>query len=269
MFVCGLDPLVGCRLSEKVADVVNTDADISEYRKQEDTCTADTGRDRVLPLYKIQSKWFREIEHNLSYVHNTDYKPTLHVTDVYLWSTEHDEVSVASELVSMEDNSIVSLFLEGVHHPIHSIIQHLPGCKHLTSIYIESITNTQDVELLALVMPQLIHLQRVTYGYAVWNMYDSEVCREADTAVVRASLQLTSLKRIELQGITLIDTLTLPQQPLETVVLYNIEHAHFILSSVWQCKELKCIQLEHITLSHSVTLPPQLQKVVLEDVHKR
>ena len=199
MFVCGLDPVVGCQLSEHVREVVNCDTDIIQYRE-----STDNG-DKVEKMYKIQCKWYSEMNHNMSYTHNTDRIPNIHVTDVFLYSAkykipdlylhDHDDVSVedvcvVSEFVSMENNSIVSVCLYDVGHPIYRIIQHLPGCQHLTTLHIMDITDTQDRELLAEVLPQLVQLQCVVYGYSVKRVpfcygisYDWEERPPADTAV--------------------------------------------------------------------------------------
>ena len=259
MFVCGLDPVVGCQLSKLVKDVVNNNADFIQYREvgYEDY----KGDSDVKEMYKMQCKWFREVKQNMSYTHNTDRTPTLHATDVYLYRGAHGDVSVASELVSMEDNSIASVHLypDYVGHPVHSIIQHLPGCKHLTSMDIIEITRTQDRELLAEVLPQLVQLKRVEYAM----FYDREEC--ADTAVVRAVQHLPALKRIELTKISLTDTVTLPTL-LENVQLTDVGPAHLIVPSLYQCSQLTCLDLSGMTLNDTVTLPPQLQKLTLGHV---
>ena len=255
-FVFGLDPIVGCVLSEHVKDVVNSDANIIQYRE-----SLNTGGN-VSMLYKMHIEWFGEMLLNLPYTHNTDCKPCLHVTDVYLSWNNRDEVSVASELVSMEDNSIVSVCLKNVDHPVHSIIQQLPGCNHLTTLYIRDITNTRDKELLAVVLPLLIHLQCVQYGYDATSPNIGEKCNPADTAVVRALQHLPALRYIELWDITLTDTVTLPPQ-LKTVKLYLVEPAHFILPSLCLCSQSKFMDLRNITLTDTVVLPSQLQEVKL------
>ena len=273
-FVFGLDPVVGCQLSEVIAHVSDNDSNIIQYRGG-NGARANTGR--VKELYKLQYKWFREMKQNLAYTHNTDHTPTLHVTDVYLdgrynekMSVNVENVSVASELVSMEDNSIVSVYLDELGYPIHSIIQHLPNCKHLTAIYIRYLKDVQDVELLAVVLPQLVQLQSVEYGH-----YDQpyrrqfykylkshEQCSPADTAVVRAVQHLPALRHIELNNCTLIDTVTLPPQ-LETVTLLYVQPAHLILPSLWHCNRLKYLKLQDIVLTDTLKLPIQLQEIQL------
>ena len=148
-----------------------------------------------------------------------------------------------------------------VQHPVYSIIQHLPGCKHLIALYIMEIRDRRDVELLAEVLPQLVQLQSIVYGYSD----DDENCPIADTAVVRAAQHLPALRRIELEHITLTGTVTLPLQ-LEAVTLTVVKPSHFILPSVCQCSQLKRIKLEFITLTDTVTLSSQLQKAELEIV---
>ena len=263
-FVFGLDPVVGCRLSDHVREVVNCDTDIIQYRE------STHNSDKVKEMYKIQCKWHSEMKQNLSHPHNTDHTPTLRVTDIYLsrsWpdSVNVEDVSVASELVVMEDNSIVSVYLNEVRHPVHSILQHLPGCKHLTTLYITNITDTQGRELLPEVLPQLVQLQCVVYGNE--KLCPGKHCPPGDTAVVRAVQQLPALIYIELRYITLTNVVTLPLQ-LETVKLYVVHPAHLILPSVCQCIQLNCIELERINLTDTVTLPPQLQMIKLMYVYE-
>ena len=267
MFVCGLDPVVGCQLSEHVRDVVKRDVETMQYREVEED---KLGLKKVEALYKIQCKWFCEMKQNLSYTHNTDHTHNLRVTDVYLAGSDSKKVSVASELVSMEDNSIMSVCLHNAWYPVHSIIQHLPGCKNLSSLHITNITDTHSKELLTEVLPQLVQLQRVVYGYGytcgiVEIYYLFKTCPPVETAVVRAVRHLPSLRHIELWDITLSETVTLPSQ-LQTAKLVRVEPAHFILPSVCRCTQLICIKLENITLTDTVTLPTQLQKVELRDI---
>ena len=264
MFVFGLDPVVGCQLSEHVKNVVNSDADIIQYRGH-----VDRSR-KVDDLYAIQCNWSREMKHNLTYTYNTDRTPALHVTDLYLQHSENiyyyvsaDDVSVASELVSMENNSIVSVYIYKVKHPINSILQYLPGCKHLTTIYITYDIDTQSKDILAKVLPQLVQLQYIRYLLLDYDR--DERCPLPDTAVILALQRLPALRYLNIGGINLTDTVTLPPQ-LQTVKLWCVEPANFILPSVCQCRYLTCIKLAGMTLTDTTTLPQHLQKVTLEDV---
>ena len=161
-----------------------------------------------------------------------------------------EDVTEASELVSMEDNSIVSVYLHNVPHPVHSIIHHLPVCKHLTTLNIRDNTDRRDKELLAVVLPLLIHLQYLVYGYDVvfrrrlhTTGYASDYPGSpVDTAIVRAVQHLPAMKHIELWGITLTDTVTLPPQ-LQFVELYVVNPAHFILSSSPGCPHLTSLDI--------------------------
>ena len=175
----------------------------------------------------------------------------------------------------MEDNSILSIYLDHAQYPIHSIIQHLPSCKHLTALYISKIEYTQDRELLAKVLPQLVQLQCVEYGN--YDLPGLEQCYKdldyhdmkyspADTDVLRAVQHLQALRHIGLQTITLIDTVTLPPQ-LETVMLRGVQPAYLILPSLWHCSQLKHLELQDITLADTVKLPPQLHEIKLVWVH--
>ena len=62
LFVFGLNPAVGCQMSEHVKDVVNNDADIIQYREQSAVYTE--GNMKIEALYKIQCKWYSEMKQN-------------------------------------------------------------------------------------------------------------------------------------------------------------------------------------------------------------
>ena len=271
MFVLGLDPVVGCQLSEVINHVSDNDNNIVQYRGGNGANT-----NRVKELYNMQCKWFREMKQNLSYTHNTDLIPNLHVTDVYL--NGHNEkmsvenVSVASELVSMEDNSIVSVYLTDVRYPVYSIIQQLPSCKHLTALYVGYIKDAQDRELLAEVLPQLVQLQCVEYGLPGLKQcfndlqYHDVRYSSVDMAVVRALQHLQALRHMKLHKIALTDIVTLPPQ-LETVTLRHVQPADLILPSLWHCSRLIHLVLFNITLTDTVKLPQQLQEIKLVWIH--
>ena len=250
IFVCGLDPVVGHQLFKHLVDVVNNDADIIRYRGP----FTRQGLGKVEALFKIQLRWFNEMKENMIHTNNTKPIPVFHVTDVYL--DEHsssDDVCLAREFVGKENNSIVSVHLYRVNHPVHSIIQHLPSCKQLSSLYIRGINGMQDIELLARVMPELVSLQHVAFGYSA-----------SLSNVVRAAVQRPSLKSVELHHITLTENVTLAST-LETLVLIKVQPAHFILPSVYQCNQLRNIRLDSMNLTDAVTLThmPMLETVRL------
>ena len=259
-FVFGLDPVVGCQLSEHIRDVVNSDPDFMQYRERgmrEDEIFHGSTR-KIKELFKMQCQWFSEMKQNLSYIHNTNHTPTFHVTDVYLMWSNPGDISMASELVSMEGNSIVSVCLNRVSRPVHSIIQYLPGCKHLTALCMRSIENTQDVELLTEVLPQLVHLQSVMYGHS-FSINGNK--SPADTAVVHCLQQLPALKRIELRMFTLTEIVTLPSE-LQEVIL-GVHPANFILPSLPKCPHLTSLHIRSLDAMEDcevlVSVLPQLQ----------
>ena len=288
-FLCGLNPVLGCQLSKHIAKVVDCDADIIEYREGRDV-NADRGcgegkvMEKVREVYWIQCTWFNEIKQNQLYTEGTDDKPTFHVTDVCLggdFFCDTSDVRTASEMVSMKDNSIVSIYLADFQYPINSIIQCLPGCKRLTSLYIDIVECTQeDTELLANVLPQLVHLQRLTFISELEDEVDS-------TTVVHAALQLQVLKSLQLSQVKIMGSLVLPQQlqevmlsrirlthtvtlssMLKKLVLESIEAAHFILSSLCGCIQLKTLKLRSINLTDQLTLPSLLESVELCNIGK-
>ena len=235
-FVFGLDPIVGCRLSEHVKDVINSSAGIMQYRERGFEFDARPRKEKE--LYKMQCEWYNEMKQSPSDTNNTGSTPTLHVTDVYLdrWS-DLDDASMASRLVSMEDNSIVSVYLDGVDPSLQIIIQYLSGCKYLTTLYIRGITDTKDRELLTKMLPQLKQLQCVGYS--------GDQCPKVATAVVCAMQHLQALKCIELQNITLNRTVALPKK-LQKVLLEDVQNAECILRSLPGCTKLTSLYISKL-----------------------
>ena len=276
MFVCGLDPAVGCQLSKHVKNVLNSDDDYIQHR--DETYSGDR---KVLDMYEMQCKWYSEMKQSVSYTHNTDTPLTLHVTDVHLYfdyfRNVDDEVRVASELVRMDDNSIVSVCLR-VRDPVHSIIKYLPGCKHLTTLYIIT-GNLRDMELLATVLPQLVQLQFLGFEHIVElgmcsrlsrHFKYPETCRykyhhsgvsytQFETAVVCATQHLPSLKRLELTNITLTDDVTLSPK-LKEVRLNYVCSANFILQLLSGCSKLTSL---HFSKCRHTTKDSELLASVL------
>ena len=200
MFVCGLDPAVGSQLSEHVKQVMNADAYIINFRDESNAVKLRGFCNIFNDLNKIHRKWFREINHNMAFTHQNDYVVTLymphaklHVTDVFLDDkTPLDIVRMFNELTGYEDNSIVLVFLSYVHNSVHCIIQNLAVCKHLTRLHIEQASDTQILEALACVLPQLVHLHRVVYS----NMYVRFPDYTNIASILRAVQTITSLKSI-------------------------------------------------------------------------
>ena len=252
-FTFGLDPVVGCQLSKHVKGVVDKNDDISQYREVRVVDISFQTDWKVYSLLMRQFDWFREMKCNLSHTQQNDNKPTFHVSDVYLDKQScisTDELKMTTELVNMENNSIVSVFLDRVEHPVHSIIQHLPRCKNLTSLFIWNVTETHDLQLLSIILPQLLHLQYLSYRYLCSNP-DFDV-----TTVLLATEKICRLKYIYLQMNkfpALTETVTLPPQ-LETVMLSCVAPAHLILPSLRQCSQLKYLKLYNIYLTDHVTM---------------
>ena len=159
MFVCGLDPLVGCRLSEHIYNVANTDKDILAFRK-----TLDGGQIKVDQLYTMQCKWFQEMECNYAYTQNKEKGQTFHVSDIYLQYMRHDSeiVNTTLKLIRSHNDGIVCVFLDEIQGSILNILISLPQCKNLTSLHMSEIAS-QDTELLSDVLPHLPQLRYISY----------------------------------------------------------------------------------------------------------
>ena len=222
MFVVGLDPSLGCRICEHITNIVNSDPDITEYRR------TLRGGDEVRQLYSTQCEWYRELTHVRTVTGGTSPPPSLHVTDIYLWGpdsdSDSDDVRMTGELMSANLGTIVSVTLWNVDHPLHGVTHYLPQCPHLTALYIRYMTNTENHDPLVSVIPRLTRLTTVRYNGLLSDA--------ADRAAVAAVMSLTQLVRIELDGVRLGDDgveVTDAMTRLRTVVLRGV----FMTAEAW------------------------------------
>ena len=74
---------LGSRICKHITHIVNSDPDITEYRRTLDY--ESTGRICVKQLYLTQCEWYRELTHNRTVTGDTSPPPSLHVTDICLW----------------------------------------------------------------------------------------------------------------------------------------------------------------------------------------
>ena len=268
MFVCGLQPEIGWRLCEHISTVVNNDSDVIQYREmpvlKQSPITSDAGA-KVHEMNRMLFKWFDEMKHNPLFTEITSRKMTSTISDVYLDSYCHnDKVDMLREIVGSKNNKIVSLCLNCVKGPVHGIIEHLPVCKNLTSLYIIPEKHTKGVEKLASVLPQFIDLRHLLYsGYSQKE--------DTNTAVVGVFQNLNMMKCLELKKIDLKKILTLADLPqLEALVLYNVQNTSslFDLPPSYHCSHLKYIELSGITLNDTVRASniPAIDTVVLDKV---
>ena len=194
MFVVGLDPSLGCKICEHITNIVNSDPAITEYRRTLDI--DGTGDDRVVQLYRTQCEWYRELTHNRTVTGDTSPPPSLHVTDMYLSYSDSDKVRLTGDLLSANLSTIVSVMVWNVDPPLHGVAQWLPQCPHLTALCIGYMSNKENRDLLAGVIPRLAQLDTVRYH---------GLRSGADRAAVVAVMTLTQLVRIQLDGVSLGD----------------------------------------------------------------
>ena len=212
-FVMGLHPVLGCRLCEHITNIVNSDPDITEYRRTLDI----KHNDRVRQLYLAQCEWYRELTHVRTVTGDTSPPPSLNVTDIWLYYySDSDTVRLTGELMYSNRDTIVSVKLWDVDHPLHGVLQYLPQCGHLSALCI-SMRNTEDRAQTVAVIPRLTQLDTIRYygGGAV-----------EDVAVVAAVLRLTQLRCIRLVSVSLGDdvlVLTADWTRLQTVVLRYVD----------------------------------------------
>ena len=208
-----LDPSFCLNVSKHVMGIVNTDPGIQQYRGG----TLDlTIRDRVKQLYHTQLQWYRELTHVRTVTGDTSPPPSLHVTDIYLYGSDSDTVRLTAELMSANHDTIVSVYLWEVRHPLHGVTQYLPQCPHLAALYID-MPNTETRAQIVAVIPHLTQLNTLWYDgpYAV-----------EDAPVVAAVLRLTQLRYIQLGFVILDDdvlVVTADWTRLQTVVLRYVD----------------------------------------------
>ena len=216
MFVVGLDPSFGCRICEHIANIVNSDRYITEYRRTLD----DIHRDRVRQLYDTQCEWYRELTHVRTVTDDTSPPPSLCVTDIFLdHNSDTDTVKLTVDLICSNRDTTVSVYLWRVDPPLHGVAQLLPQCPHLSVLYITYMFDKEDRDLLIPVIPRLTQLTTVWYsGLGV-------LADAADRSVVLAVMSLTQLKCIRLDhvslggnGVEVTDAMT----RLRTVVLCDV-----------------------------------------------
>ena len=258
-FACGLNPEKGCQMCEHVSKVDYIGADIYQYREKPTAHGFENMvQDKINELFKMQCKWHNEMKKNPSYTYNTGEILTSTVCDVYLDDESGSVmVSFASEVMGRQGNSIISICLNSVENSAYSVINHLPLCANLSSLYIMGINDTKYTETLATLLPRLVHLQHVSYRGRF---------HPTSTAVVNALQQLTTLRCIELEDIDLTSTIKMTGMSLlDTVVLSEVRNAHFILPSLCQYSQLKYIELHEIVFDDTVLLSdiPLLETVVL------
>ena len=210
MFVLGLDPSLGCRICEHITNIVNRDPVITEYRR-----TFDVDHYRVRQLYNTQCEWYRELTDSRTVTGDTSPPPSLHVTDIYLFDSDSDDVRLTGDLMSANLGRIVSVTLWGVHPPLHGVTQLLPQCRHMSALYIGNMYNgSENRDLLVNVIPRLTQLTTVRC-----KGLKSDA---ADRAVVAAVMSLTQLVWIRLEHVRLWDDgfeVTDAMTRLRTVVL--------------------------------------------------
>ena len=213
-FVVGLDPSFGSRICEHITNIVNRDPDITEYRRTLDI--KGTGYDRVGQLYRTQCEWYRELTHVRTVTGDTSPPPSLHVTDIYLnRRSDSDTVRLTGDLMSANLDTIVSVYLWSVRHPLHGVTRYLPQCPNLSALCIH-MSNKEDLDLLVSVIPRLTQLTTVRYD---------GLLSDADRAAVAAVMSLTQLVLIRLETVDLGDDgvkMTEVMTRLRTVVLHGV-----------------------------------------------
>ena len=211
-FGIALDPSFCHDVSKHIKDTVNTDTGIQQYRRALEFQYSD----RVRQMYGTQCEWYRELIHSPTVIGDTSPPPSPHVTDIHLESSDSDTVRLTGELMFSNLNTIVSVTLLNVDHPLHGVVQWLPQCPNLTALYIYT-PNTENHAQIVAVIPRLTQLDTIRYvGHDAVE----------DVPVVAAVFRLTQLGYIELGEVRLGDevlVLMADWTQLQTVVLDDVD----------------------------------------------
>ena len=212
MFVMGLDPTLGSRLSIHIASIVDSDKQICKYRQTLDS------EDLVKQLYQTQCRWYRELKHNQTLTGDKSSSLTLQISDIYLDSDiDKNTVILTDELVCRNLDSIVSLWLRNVKYPLDKILSHLVQCPLLRALGIYMILDMTNRNSLVAMIPRLTQLDTLYYN----GRY-----RTNDVEIVKSITQLKQLKRIEFKDIPLGDegmmVVTSKMTRLQTVILKDV-----------------------------------------------
>ena len=211
-FGVALDPSFCTSVSKHVMDTVNTDAVIQQYRRLLDD------RDRVEQLYSTQLQWYREMTDSRTVAGDTSPPPSPHVTDIYLKYSDSDTVRLTVELMYSNRDTIVSVTLGSVDHPLHGVIEWLPQCPNLSALSITYMDNTQNRAQMLAMIPRLTQLDTIRY------VGGSDAVE--DVFVVATVLLLTQLRCIRLEVVSLGDdvlVVTADWTRLQTVVLSGVD----------------------------------------------
>ena len=168
-FVVGLHPVLGSRICEHITNIVNSDPNITEYRR-----TLDGSGGRVSQLYRTQCEWYRELTHSRTGTGDTSPPPSLYVTDIDLgvFSDSEDTVRLTRDLMYSNCDTIVSVMLCVVNHPLHGLLQWLPQCPYLSVLCIILMSNTEILAQLVAVIPRLTQLDTIRW----WRWCCGELC---------------------------------------------------------------------------------------------
>ena len=208
MFVMGLEPRLGCELSEHINEITNRDKDFGEYRLM------FLNELKVQQLFQTQSVWYREIKYRKVCTDDASPLPTMYVSDIFLDpSIDSDAVRLTEDLISSNLNNIVSVTLWSVEHPLHGLLQYLPQCPRLSALVRCYSGRKEDSDKFLAVLPALIHLDALCF------IGCDDVPSNSATEV-NAILQLTQLRYIVLHRVGLGDdrlVVTLDMPRLQTV----------------------------------------------------
>ena len=214
MFGIALDPSFCHDASKHVMVTVNTVQGMQQYRR-----TLDYSVDKVKQLYRTQCQWYRELAHSRTVTGDTSPPPILHISDIYLdYSSDSDTVMLTRELMCANRDTIVSVFLWFVYHPLHGVLEYLPQCPNMSALFIPYMPHIENRTQTIAVIPRLSQLDTIQYE-------GPRAALDEDVAAVAAVLRLTQLRYIQLDNVRLGDdvlVLTADWTRLQTLVLWRV-----------------------------------------------
>ena len=225
MFVMGLEPSIGCRLIEPVTSVVTSDADVQQYRQSFHYWHLE----KVRLLYRAQCQWYRELRHSMTQTCDASSLPNIHVRDIYLDADSDSEtVKITGELMSSNLESILSVTIRDVRHPLQGVSQLLPQCPYLSKLNLTPMSNDEDNDKLVDAIPHLCGLDTIWYKGVHDRVQSQNV--KVNVAIAERLHKMTKLERIEFWNVSLGDdelmvVLTGDMTRLQTVVLHAVDMA--------------------------------------------
>ena len=213
MFVMGLFPSVGSKISKHVSEIMNNDVTVNDYRQT--MC----GSNCIENLYRMQCNWYGEIQNCNSWTAVAKSHPIVTITDIYLRkNSESDAIKITEALMYGNRNNIASLNVFGYFHAEYSLInilQYLQVCPRLSTLAI-FLWNKDDHDMLATVLPHLTQLRTIQY-------VSNPMLNHSDVAnAIHAIEHLNQLRYVNMHNVYLADNVGMRFDHMVQLRLVNV-----------------------------------------------